>query len=223
VSPSYTQEEQARALDLATRLGFRHRLLDTHEMDDPNYVKNDPNRCYFCKKELFSRLFPVAASEGLPWVAYGAITDDLGDFRPGQRAAHEFHVRSPLLEAELSKAEIRELSEAAGLPTHNLPSAACLSSRFAYGNPIVAEKLRGIESAEAMLRQAGLRNVRVRHHGATVRIEVDVESLSVVSEPTLRQKLVDHLKGMGYVYVTLDLQGFRSGSMNEELKKKALA
>lgn len=221
ISPSYTEEEQGRASDLARQLGVRHVLIETKEMENPDYVKNEPNRCYFCKKELFSRIEPVARVHGLSTIAYGAITDDLGDFRPGQKAAQEYQVRSPLVEAGLSKADIRALSKAAGLPTHDLPGAACLSSRFAYGNPIVESKLRGIEQAERILRQAGLRNVRVRHHGSSARIEVDVEGLVQVAQSPLRETIVSHLKSLGYVYVTLDLQGFRSGSLNEELAWKA--
>ncbi|HEY4000852.1 MAG TPA: ATP-dependent sacrificial sulfur transferase LarE [Candidatus Xenobia bacterium] len=220
LSPSYSEEEQQRAVALARQMGARHEMLSTREMENPDYVKNGPDRCYFCKEELFTRLEPVAAQHDLAWIAYGAITDDLGDFRPGQRAAQEHGIRSPLVEAGLCKTEIRDLSRAAGLPTHDLPSGACLSSRFAYGNPIVVEKLRGIEAAERMLRGAGLRNVRVRHHGSTARIEVDVDSLPQVTQGPLRESLLTHLKGMGYTYVTLDLQGFRSGSMNEELKRR---
>ncbi|MHB2019863.1 MAG: ATP-dependent sacrificial sulfur transferase LarE [Candidatus Xenobia bacterium] len=220
ISPSYTQEDKQRAQELAVQIGVRHVLIETQEMANADYVKNAPDRCFYCKQELFSKMAPLAQQEGLQWLAYGAITDDLGDFRPGQQAAKQAGARAPLIEAELSKVEIRELSAAAGLPTHDLPSAACLSSRFAYGNPIVESKLRAIEAGEAMLRGAGIRNVRIRHHGSSARIEVDVASLPLLAQGDLRERIVAHLKGTGYIYVTLDLQGFRSGSMNEELRKR---
>ncbi|HEY8173943.1 MAG TPA: ATP-dependent sacrificial sulfur transferase LarE [Dehalococcoidia bacterium] len=216
VSPSIPQAEVDEAKALAANIGIRHVLLDTSEMDRPGYVENSPQRCYHCKTELYSLLEEMAERDGYAYVADGCNVDDLGDHRPGRTAAAEHRVRSPLIEAELTKAEIRELSKARGLPTWDKPAMACLSSRIPYGTPVTVEALDQIGAAEAFLRQLGLRQLRVRHHGDVARIEVEAQDAVAVIEH--RERIVRRLKGLGYRYVTLDLAGFRSGSMNESLQ-----
>lgn len=217
VSPSLPQAELDDAIEVAKRIGIRHELIHTDEMDNPNYVANPSNRCYFCKSELFVKLNPLAAERGYQHVVYGAMLDDRGDHRPGAQAAREYAVRAPLDEADLSKDEIRELSRRWGLPTWNKPSFACLSSRFPYGQVITAEKLHTVEKGEQFLRDRGIRVFRVRHHDTIARIEVMPEDMPrLLQEPT-RTDMVAHFKQLGYAYVTLDLAGFRSGSMNESL------
>jgi uncharacterized protein len=217
VSPSLPQAELDDAIEVAKRIGIRHELIHTDEMDNPNYVANPSNRCYFCKSELFVKLNPLAAERGYQHVVYGAMLDDRGDHRPGAQAAREYAVRAPLDEADLSKDEIRELSRRWGLPTWNKPSFACLSSRFPYGQVITAEKLHTVEQGEQFLRDRGIRVFRVRHHDTIARIEVMPEDMPrLLQEPT-RTDMVAHFKQLGYAYVTLDLAGFRSGSMNESL------
>jgi uncharacterized protein len=215
VSPSLPQAELDEALAVAKRIGIKHELVHTDEMDNPNYVANPTNRCYFCKAELFTKLNPLAAARGYQHVVYGAMLDDRGDHRPGAQAAREYQVRAPLDEAELSKDEIRELSRRWGLPTWNKPSFACLSSRFPYGQLITLEKLSAVEQAEQFLRNRGLRVFRVRHHDKIARIEVMPDDMLRLAQEPLRSELVTHFKALGYTYVTLDLAGFRSGSMNE--------
>jgi uncharacterized protein len=185
----------------------------TDELHDPGYSANAPDRCYYCKKTLFTELEPIAQARGLRAIVYGAMADDLGTHRPGHRAAAEFQVRSPLIEAGLGKAEIRDLARRLGLPNWNKPSFACLSSRIAYGEQVTAEKLRVLDEAERFMRGLGLSQFRVRHHDTIARLEVTVEDLPIVIAQ--REAIVARLKELGYVYVTLDLQGFRSGSMNE--------
>ncbi|MHB8377672.1 MAG: ATP-dependent sacrificial sulfur transferase LarE [Dehalococcoidia bacterium] len=215
VSPSVPRGEVEEAKELAARIGIRHVLLGTSEMDRPGYVENTPLRCYHCKTELYSLLEEMAQREGYAWVADGCNVDDLGDHRPGRVAAGEHHVRSPLIEAGLTKAEIRELSKARGLPTWDKPAMACLSSRIPYGTPVTVEALDQIGAAEAFLRGLGLRQLRVRHHSDVARIEVEPQELPAVVEQ--RERIVRRFKNLGYKYVTLDLAGFRSGSMNEGL------
>ncbi|MHB8685134.1 MAG: ATP-dependent sacrificial sulfur transferase LarE [Dehalococcoidia bacterium] len=215
VSPSVPGGEVKEAKELAARIGIRHVLLGTSEMDRPGYVENTPLRCYHCKTELYSLLEEMAQREGYAWVADGCNVDDLGDHRPGRVAAGEHHVRSPLIEAGLTKAEIRELSKARGLPTWDKPAMACLSSRIPYGTPVTVEALDQIGAAEAFLRGLGLRQLRVRHHSDVARIEVEPQELPAVVEQ--RERIVRRFKNLGYKYVTLDLAGFRSGSMNEGL------
>ncbi|HYM16328.1 MAG TPA: ATP-dependent sacrificial sulfur transferase LarE [Dehalococcoidia bacterium] len=215
VSPSIPRSEVEEAGALARLIGIRHVLLDTSEMDRPGYVENSPQRCYHCKTELYSLLEEMAEREGIAFVLDGCNLDDLGDHRPGRVAAAEHRVRSPLIEAGLTKAEIRDLSKARGLPTWDKPAMACLSSRIPYGTPVTVETLDQVGAAEAFLRQLGLGQLRVRHHGDVARIEVEADELPRALEQ--RERIVRRLKNLGYKYVTLDLTGFRSGSMNEAI------
>jgi pyridinium-3,5-biscarboxylic acid mononucleotide sulfurtransferase len=219
VSPSLPEAELAEAQEVAQRIGIQHKLVHTDEMDNPNYVANPTNRCYFCKVELFEKLHPLAVELGFQHVVYGAMLDDRGDHRPGAQAAREYQVRAPLDEADLSKDEIRELSRRWDLPTWSKPSFACLSSRIPYGQLVTLEKLSSIERAEQFLRNRGFRVFRVRHHETIARIEVLPEDMPRLLVEPLRSELVERFKAFGYTYVTLDLAGFRSGSMNETLKK----
>jgi uncharacterized protein len=221
VSPSIPASEVAEAKELAAQIGIRHVQLGTSEMDSPGYVENSPQRCYFCKTELYSLLEDMARREGYAYVLDGCNMDDLGDHRPGRVAASEHGVRSPLIEAGLTKAEIRELSKARGLPTWDKPAMACLSSRIPYGTPVTVQALDRIGASEAFLRGLGIRQLRVRHHNDVARIEVEVDALHIVVEH--RERIVRRLKNLGYKYVTLDLAGFRSGSMNEDLVTSARA
>jgi uncharacterized protein len=223
VSPSIPASEVDEARLLAGRIGIRHETVETREMDRPGYVENSPQRCYFCKDELFDRLQALARQRGIAWVADGCNTDDLGDHRPGRRAAAEHAVRSPLIEAGLSKADIRALSKARGLPTWDKPAMACLASRVPYGTAINVETLDQIGAAEAFLRSLGLRQLRVRHHGEVARIEVDSEGMDLLMRDGNRERVVERLRSLGYLHVTLDLAGFRSGSMNEGLERDGSA
>lgn len=218
VSPSLAEAELQSVRDLAQTIGVRLRLVETKEMDNPNYVENSPKRCYHCKSELFGKLTAIAKEEGFGAICSGANADDQGDYRPGMDAAKEFSVRAPLLEAGLTKEEIRQLSKQVGLPTWDKPALACLSSRIPYGTPVTMPSLKQVELGEAFLRQKGFRICRVRHHGNVARIEVPVGDLPrLVSEP-MRSEVAAALKGYGYTYVSVDLAGFRSGSGNEVLK-----
>jgi uncharacterized protein len=221
VSPSIPASEVEEAKALAAQLGIRHVLLGTSEMDRPGYVENSPQRCYHCKTELYSLLEEMADADGYAYVADGCNMDDLGDHRPGRVAASEHRVRSPLIEAEMTKAEIRELSKERGLPTWDKPAMACLSSRIPYGTPVTVDALDQIGAAEAFLRGLGIRQLRVRHHGDVARIEVEPENIASVVEN--RERIVRRLKNLGYQYVTIDLAGFRSGSMNETLGRSDAA
>ena len=218
-SETYPARELAEARGLAELLGMRHVVIETRELDNPDYAKNPTDRCFFCKDELFTRLAPIAAHEGDGALVYGAVMDDLGDHRPGMRAARERGVRAPLIDAELWKAEIRELSRAQGLPTWDKPSFACLSSRFQYGDPITAAKLRQIDAAEEIVRSLGFRQFRVRHHERVARLEIGRDELARLWEDGRREAIVQRLRELGYVYVTLDLAGFQSGSANLLLKR----
>lgn len=219
VSPSIPQSEVDEAKELAAQIGIRHVLLGTSEMDRPGYVQNTPLRCYHCKTELYSLLEEMAAREGYAYVADGCNMDDLGDHRPGRVAAAEHRVRSPLMEAALTKAEIRALSKERGLPTWDKPAMACLSSRIPYGTPVTVETLDQVGASEAFLRTLGFRQLRVRHHGDIARIELDAADLALAVEH--RERIVRRLKNLGYTYVTLDLGGFKSGSMNAALPARA--
>ena len=211
VSPSLAAAEREEAAALAKRIGARHRWIDTAEMDRPEYVSNTPERCYFCKTDLFERLGSLARLEGFSWVVEGANLDDLGDLRPGRRAAREQGVRSPLLEAGLDKAAIRELSRALGLPTWEKPAMACLASRLPTGVPVTIERLGQVERAEAALRSLGFRSVRVRHHETIARIELPPEERARLLDPALASEAVQAVKAAGYQYVVLDLEGYRPG------------
>ena len=211
VSPSLAAAEREEAAALAKRIGARHRWIDTAEMDRPEYVSNTPERCYFCKTDLFERLGTLARLEGFPWVVEGANLDDLGDLRPGRRAVREQGVRSPLLEAGLDKTAIRELSRALGLPTWEKPAMACLASRVPTGVPVTIERLGQVERAEAALRSLGFRSVRVRHHETIARIELPPEERARLLDPTVGSEAVQAVKAAGYQYVVLDLEGYRPG------------
>jgi len=219
-SPSLPTKELTDAVELAKQLGFKHRVLNTDEVEDPRYKKNDPLRCYFCREVWYKDFTGIAQDEGYLWITNGTNTDDLQDFRPGAKAAKEFQIRSPLVEASLSKNEIKNLSKTLGLPTWDKPAQACLSSRIPYGSEITIEALKRIAKAEEYLASKGFKQLRVRHHGELARIEIEEESLGMLVDRKIRSDVINHFKTLGYVYVTLDLTGFRSGSMNEILKKK---
>lgn len=215
-SPSFPAAEEREATELAREFGVQHRLLKTEELARDGYRRNEPDRCYFCKTELFDAVAErIRAADLPPWpILYGAIADDWQDHRPGQRAATERGVQAPLAEARFTKQEVRRYSRERSLPTAAKPSFACLASRIPYGTPVERALLRKLEQAEDYLRQRGFRQFRVRHHGASCRIELPVVEIERAAGPE-RAGIVEHMKGLGYAYVTLDLQGFRSGSMNE--------
>jgi uncharacterized protein len=219
VSPSIPESEVEEAKALAAQIGIAHRLIETHEMDRPGYVENSPDRCFYCKDELYSLLGEMTKIDGYDYVVDGCNVDDIGDYRPGRRAAADHGVRSPLIEAGLTKDEIRALSKERGLPTWDKPAMACLSSRIPYGSPVTIEALDQIEAAESFLRSLGLRQLRVRHHGQVARIELDEGGMAILMSGGRRQSVVTRFKELGFAYVTLDLAGFRSGSMNEVLKQ----
>lgn len=217
-SASYPQVQREDAVDVSSAFGITHEFIVTNELDDPNYKANPANRCYFCKHELFSKLAELARSRGYSAICDGNNADDLGDFRPGRQAAKEIGVRSPLAEAGLTKADIRELAHEANLSVWDRPASACLSSRIPYGTPVTIEKLSVIERAEAGLRSLGFKVVRVRHHGELARIEVAREELARAIEPETQERISSLLRALGFKYVTLDLEGYRMGALNEVLK-----
>ena len=211
------------AKELVAGIGIAHRMIETHEMDREGYVENSPDRCFYCKDELYTLLGEMTQIDGYDHVVDGCNLDDTGDYRPGRRAASDHGVRSPLIEAELTKDEIRELSKERGLPTWDKPAMACLSSRIPYGSPVTIEVLDQVEEAEAFLRSLGIRQLRVRHHGDMARIELDEGGMAVLMSGGRRSAVVERFKQLGFLYVTLDLAGFRSGSMNDVLKAKTEA
>lgn len=215
LSQTYAAEEMDDAKSLAAQIGIEHLVVSTMELTDPRYADNTHQRCFFCKSELYGRLNEVAAERGLAVVVDGSNADDVGDFRPGMRAALKLGVRSPLQEIGLTKREIRAISRVEGLPTWDKPAVACLSSRFAYGDPITVEKLRQVAAAETGLRQLGLRGFRVRHHDEIARLELPADQLATAIERN--DEIVATVKAAGYRYVTLDLEAYRSGRMNEVL------
>jgi uncharacterized protein len=217
-SPVYPKREYAAARKLAKAMDVQHLFIDSHELDLPQFAANPVNRCYHCKRELFVQLKEIARNMNLSSVAEGSTVDDEKDFRPGMMASREMSVRSPLREARLTKAEIRSQSRRLGLPTWNKPSLACLASRFPYGDRIIPEALKQIERAEQFLLRLGFSQVRVRHHGKTARIEIPPEEIGSLVAPLTRSRVIRRLKAIGFTYVTLDLQGFRSGSMNEAIR-----
>jgi len=219
-SPAYAREETQESLDLAAQMGIPMLTLQTHELEDERYVANDLNRCYFCKIELFTQLTPLAQKHQLRYIAYGLNTDDLGDFRPGQRAARELQVRAPLKEAGLGKNEIRAIAKSLNMPVWNKPAMACFSSRIPYGTKVDIVSLRMIYQAEKLLRELGFHQLRVRHHDKIARIEVERSELPRLIEDELSRTVTEGLRKIGYLYVTVDLQGFRSGSMNEGFFKR---
>lgn len=221
VSPTYTRKELAAAKEIAKGLGISHSIISTEEVDNPSFRSNPRNRCYYCKTELFSKLKSIAQRKGIGFVLDGTNADDLKDYRPGRQAKEELGVRSPLAESGLNKQDIRQLSRKFGLKTWDAPQAACLASRFAYGQEIAPADLRRIEKAEDYLRSLGIKMVRVRHYLLTdktrlARIEVEREDIQAITNH--KSRIVNRIKELGYNYVTLDLEGYRTGSMNEGIK-----
>ncbi|NLG42946.1 MAG: ATP-dependent sacrificial sulfur transferase LarE [Phycisphaerae bacterium] len=214
-SPSVPTEELQTVQALAAECGAPHEFIDTREFEDPNYTSNPTNRCYYCKTELFERLWPLAAERGFRAVISGANADDAFDYRPGLQAAAERHVISPLAEAGISKRELREIAAELGLSIHDKPASPCLASRVQYGQTITPEKLKRVDAAEQFLRALGFRECRVRHHEHLARIEVPPSELDRFADAELRSRVDERLRELGFQYVTLDLRGFRSGSMNE--------
>ncbi len=217
VSPSYPVSHRAMAEQIVRDFDIPHQFVSTHEMESIEYRRNAPDRCYHCKSELFSRMDALLEELDYDALAYGINTDDQGDFRPGHRAAEEHRVRSPLLEAGLSKQEIRALSKLAGLPCWNLPASACLASRLPYGMEVTAERLDQVDRGETLLRALGLRQVRLRHHGEIARIEVDPAEFEGGISSDLMRRMAAAIKPLGFKWVSLDLEGYRLGSLNEVL------
>jgi uncharacterized protein len=215
---TYLPSELDLARQFAASLGVEHLIVNTRELDDPNYASNPANRCYFCKSTLYSDLRRIAGERGYACVVDGANADDEGDYRPGRKAAKELQVISPLSAAGVSKAEVRELAKRLGLPSWDKPALACLSSRFPYGQEITAEKLAQVARAEEFLREQGFRRVRVRHHGEIARLEVDAQEMERAF--ALREKISAELKEAGFLYVALDLSGYEPGSLNAALGRK---
>lgn len=223
VSLSFPERERNEAVAYCEKEGIRHTLVKCDELSIPGFRKNPKDRCYLCKKALFTELIRVSKEAGMAFVAEGSNMDDLGDYRPGLRAIAELQVRSPLREAGLTKQDIRELSQTLGLPTWNKPSFACLASRFVYGEEITDEKLKKVEAGEDILYALGFRQYRVRIHGNIARIEVLPEEIERIVQPEIRERIVTGFKAAGFSYVSLDLQGYRTGSMNEVLTPAELA
>jgi uncharacterized protein len=213
-SPTYTATERQEAEEIVRKIGFRYKAIESNEMDNADFVANPPERCYFCRMSLFAELRKIADEEGLAWIVDGMNYDDLTDYRPGRRAAEESGVRSPLVEAELTKEEIRRLSRDKGLPTWNKPASPCLASRIPYGTPVTLDTLQRIGEGEKFLHSLGLGQLRLRHHGDIARIEVDEKEVDIILKDEIRRKIVQKLKSLGYKYVTLDLTGYRTGSLN---------
>ena len=216
-SPSYPDFQRQDALAVVERFSLRHEFIVTDEISDPNYQANPVNRCYFCKHELFSKLSQLASERGYAWICDGNNADDAGDYRPGRQAARELSVRSPLLEVGLTKEEIRLLSRRVDLPVWDRPASACLSSRIPYGMPVTIEKLSKIERGEALLRGEGFQQMRVRHHGDLARIEISPDELPRALDRELLQRINTGFRALGFKYVTLDLEGYRTGSLNESI------
>lgn len=221
-SASIPESHKRDAEEFVRRFGIRHEYVETHEFDNPDYVKNDANRCFHCKDELFTVLDRIAGERGISTIVYGVNQNDLGDYRPGQRAARLHEVKAPLVDAELTKPEIRELSRLAGLPTWDRPAAACLSSRVPYGTPVTLQNIKTIEIGEEELKALGFRQFRTRFHGELVRIEVAREELPKALDMQMAGKLTSIFRQLGYKYVTLDLEGYRQGSLNEVLPELAV-
>ena len=217
-SPSYPDRHRRMALDLSARFGFRHEIVHTGELARPEYRANPANRCYYCKHELYTHLGAIARERHIAVIADGSNADDRGDYRPGRQAAREFGVRSPLDEVGLTKAEIRELSRQAGLPTWDEPASACLSSRIPYFSEVTDEKLRVIERAEEVLRGLGFRVCRVRHHDTIARIELGQDEVARAIDPVVSETIDRELRALGYQHVTIDLRGYRLGSLNDALR-----
>jgi uncharacterized protein len=216
-SETYPQREREEALRLARKFNIRYKVIETKELESSDFANNPPQRCYFCKKELFSKLKDIAEAESIPYVLDGSNYEDTADFRPGTKAAEELGIRSPLKEVHLGKGEIRQLSKRSSLPTWNKPSLACLSSRFPYYTKIDTKNLKQVAQAEEYLRKLGFTQVRVRHHGQIARIEIEPPEFLKITEKKVREAVIKNFKKFGYIYIALDLAGFRSGSMNEPL------
>jgi uncharacterized protein len=216
-SASLPESHKREAEDFVRRFGLRHEYVETYEFDNPDYVRNSPDRCFHCKDELFTRLAAICRERGVENVVYGVNVDDLGDFRPGQQAARNHGVKAPLVDAGLTKAEIRELSRQAGLPTWDRPASACLSSRIPYGTAVTKENVKLVERGEEALQKLGFRQFRVRFHGEIVRIEIAPEELERALNLDMARTLTRIFKDLGFRYVTLDLEGYRQGSLNEVL------
>lgn len=216
-SPSYPEHERRQAEEIAAALGARHRLIQTTEFDNPSYLSNPPERCYYCKSDLFGALRTIAEDEGYDVVLDGSNADDASDFRPGRRAGKELGIRSPMAELGIGKEEIRRLSRDRGLPNWNQPACACLASRIPYGETITQERLERVGCAEQALRALGFKQVRLRDHETLARVEVATEELDAALDPAMRQRIVAACKAQGYLYACLDLEGYRMGSMNDVL------
>src|SRR5712691_6855886 len=219
-SASIPESHKRDAEDFVHRFGIAHEYIETHEFENPNYLKNDASRCFHCKDELFTRLEEVGRERGIAHIIYGVNQDDLGDYRPGQNAAKLHQVKAPLVDAQLSKAEIRELSRVAGLPTWDRPAAACLSSRIPYGTPVTIENIKRVENGEEELKALGFRQFRVRFHGEIARIEIARDEMEKALSMEMAGKFTTIFKKLGFQYVTLDLEGYRQGSLNEVLSIK---
>jgi pyridinium-3,5-biscarboxylic acid mononucleotide sulfurtransferase len=222
-SPSYPSYQRKIVVDLVTRYGLRHEFIASDEMSDTNYVENPSNRCYFCKHELYTKLQNMAMQRGFRYVIDGNNVDDTGDYRPGRQAGRELQIRSPLIEAQLNKAEIRELSHLQGLPTWDQPASACLSSRIPYGSPVTAEKLRMIDQGEEMMRALGFSQTRVRHHGEIARIEIAREEMPGALTLEMFERLSREFKRIGFRFVAVDVDGYRTGALNEVLTQIKLS
>lgn len=219
-SASLAQHERGEVTQLAEQFNLQHETIHTEELNDPRYQANHSNRCYFCKTELYGKLAPRARARNLAFVVDGSTTDDLGDYRPGRTAASEHGVRSPLIEVGISKREVRELSLRAGLSTWDKPASPCLSSRIAYGTPVTIERLSIIDRGEAIMRELGFREFRVRHHDELVRLEIAPAELERALEREIVDELARRFRALGFRYVTLDLHGYRTGAMNEIFEKQ---
>ena len=219
-SASIPESHKRDAEAFARQFGIRHEYVETYEFDNPDYSANNPDRCFHCKDELFTRLEQVGVERRVKHIVYGVNKDDLGDYRPGQNAARIHQAKAPLVEAGLTKAEIRELSRISGLPTWDRPASACLSSRVPYGTPVTRETVRTVEQGEEALKAMGFRQFRVRFHGELVRIEISREEMPRALDMQIAGRLVEVFKPLGFHYVTLDLEGYRQGAMNEVLGLK---
>ena len=216
VSPALAKRELEETVSLAARFGLPHRIIHTNEMEREGYVANSPQRCYFCKTELYSQLTELADQESIKWVVNGANTDDIGDYRPGMVAASEHRVRSPMVEVGLTKADVRVIAKILDIPIWDKPAQPCLSSRIPYGTPVTVENLSKVEQAEDYLRGLGLREVRARHHDRLCRIEVGEDEMDFAFER--RKEIVSAIKKIGYLWVSIDMSGLRSGSLNDQLQ-----
>lgn len=219
ISDSYPEREMKAAKDIAKQIGIRFETVSTDELEMEGYASNPTNRCYFCKTELFTKLKPIAEKYRVNTIVYGAIPDDIGDYRPGMDAAKGMGIKAPLIDANLTKSDIREVSKQWGLPTWDKPAFACLSSRFPYGTRITRDLLRQVDRAEQFLYDLGIRQFRVRHHEDLARIELEPAEIPNITTKSIRSQIDEHFKSLGYRYVALDLQGYRSGSLNEGLPK----